>query len=72
MFGCALLPLAPASATAASPSAAVLNPGHMSLYLVVPDGWTFGMHRWALARTLSIQSLNAAHMYPVTSDGFQG
>jgi hypothetical protein len=44
-FGCALLPLAPAPAHAARPAAAVLQPGHVALYLVVPDGWTFDMHR---------------------------
>jgi hypothetical protein len=39
-FGCALLPLAPASRAA-------LQPGHVALYLVAPDGWSFGMHRCA-------------------------
>lgn len=38
MFGCALLPLVP-------PSPAALQPDHVALYLVVPDGWTFDMHR---------------------------
>jgi len=37
-FGCALLPLAPSSAAA-------LQPDHVALYLVTPDGWNFDMHR---------------------------
>jgi hypothetical protein len=37
-FGCALVPLVP-------PSRAVLEPDHVAVYLVAPDGWKFEIHR---------------------------
>jgi hypothetical protein len=53
--GCALLPLVP-------PSAATLQPGHVTLHLVAPDGWTFYMPRCAVVQNGTFGSSQGAKL----------
>ncbi|WIA30603.1 hypothetical protein OEZ86_000683 [Tetradesmus obliquus] len=56
-FGCALLPLMPASAAAA------LQPDHVALYLMLPDSWTFKTHSYPSVTQFASHSSSTSRLY---------
>lgn len=65
-FGCALLPLKPASAAAA------LQPDHVALYLMLPDNWKFKTHRWGPGMVATLQGIKPVAGFGTQNEWQQG